>query len=215
MTFGGSSSSNTLPHTHNQALASDGGQLSQTLTDMNGVTLYSLITDNSADIATNTADIATNTADIATNTADIAALNGVPSGVILMWSGSIVSIPAGWNLCDGTAGTVNLTNRFVRSGTSIGSTGGADTVTLTSAQSGLVAHNHGISDPGHFHSLTGSGGGSSVVIISRVTAPQANASISTTSKTTGITINNSSSSSAASSHDNMPSYYELAYIQKS
>lgn len=44
MSFGGSSTSVTLPHTHNQTLAGDGGQLSQVLTDMNGVTLYSLIT---------------------------------------------------------------------------------------------------------------------------------------------------------------------------
>ena len=40
---GGSSTPETLSHTHNQTLAGDGGQLSQTLTDMNGVTLYSLI----------------------------------------------------------------------------------------------------------------------------------------------------------------------------
>ena len=44
MTFGGSTSSATLPHTHNQTLVNDGGQLSTTLTDMGGVTLYSLIT---------------------------------------------------------------------------------------------------------------------------------------------------------------------------
>ena len=68
MAFGGSSSSATLPHTHNQTLANDGGQLSQTLTDMNGVTLYSLIT-GAVDPQT-----AINTADIATNTAAIAAL---------------------------------------------------------------------------------------------------------------------------------------------
>jgi len=44
LTFGGSVSVNTLPHTHNQTLQDDGGQLSTTLTDMGGVTLYSLIT---------------------------------------------------------------------------------------------------------------------------------------------------------------------------
>lgn len=44
MAFGGSVSVTTLPHTHNQSLTDDGGQLSETLTDMNGVTLYSLIT---------------------------------------------------------------------------------------------------------------------------------------------------------------------------
>ena len=65
MTFGGSTSSNTLPHTHNQSLTNDGGELSTTLTDMGGVTLYSLITDNTAAVAANTANIATNTASIA------------------------------------------------------------------------------------------------------------------------------------------------------
>jgi len=40
---GGSSTPETLAHTHNIALPNDGGQLSETLTDMNGVTLFSLI----------------------------------------------------------------------------------------------------------------------------------------------------------------------------
>lgn len=82
MSFGGSSSSATLPHTHNQTLANDGGQLSQTLTDMNGVTLYSLITGavdpqtaiNTGNIATNTTNIATNTSNIATNVTAISGL---------------------------------------------------------------------------------------------------------------------------------------------
>ena len=45
MAFGGGSSGSAAltAHTHNQTLAGDGGQLSETLTDMNGVTLYSLI----------------------------------------------------------------------------------------------------------------------------------------------------------------------------
>jgi|TARA_R110002096_G_scaffold1813_2_gene9492 hypothetical protein len=80
MSFGGSSSSFTLPHTHNQTLANDGGTLSQTLTDMGAVTLFSLIsgaTDpqtaiNTAAIATNAGNIATNTGNIATNAGNIA-----------------------------------------------------------------------------------------------------------------------------------------------
>jgi len=68
---GGSSSPETLAHTHNQSLANDGGDLSETLTDMNGVALYSLITDNSAAVAANTANIATNTAAISTIEAGI------------------------------------------------------------------------------------------------------------------------------------------------
>jgi len=74
MSFGGNSSSFTLPHTHNNSLANDGGALSQTLTYMGGVTLYSLITTADPQTATNTAAIATNTTAIGTNTTNIAAL---------------------------------------------------------------------------------------------------------------------------------------------
>lgn len=37
----------------------------------------------------------------------------VPVGGIIMWSGTIATIPANWHLCDGTAGTPDLRNRFV------------------------------------------------------------------------------------------------------
>ncbi|MEM6297076.1 MAG: hypothetical protein AAF740_00130 [Bacteroidota bacterium] len=37
----------------------------------------------------------------------------VPVGGIIMWSGSIATIPANWQLCDGTNGTPNLRGRFV------------------------------------------------------------------------------------------------------
>ena len=39
--------------------------------------------------------------------------NPVPSGSIIMWSGSIGSIPAGYYLCDGNNGTPDLRDRFV------------------------------------------------------------------------------------------------------
>ena len=71
MSFGGSSSSFTLPHTHNNSLSNDGGALSQTLTFMGGVTLYSLITAADPQTAINTAAIGTNTTNIAALTANI------------------------------------------------------------------------------------------------------------------------------------------------
>lgn len=37
----------------------------------------------------------------------------VPTGVIMMWSGAVVDIPAGYGLCDGTNGTPNLVGRFI------------------------------------------------------------------------------------------------------
>ena len=38
---------------------------------------------------------------------------GLPGGVIVMWSGALDRIPAGWALCDGENGTPDLSNRFV------------------------------------------------------------------------------------------------------
>ena len=92
---GGSSTPETLAHTHNAALSGDGGDLSETLTDMNGVALYSLITDNSAAVAA--------------NTAAIAAIAQVPSGLIAIWTGSEASIPAGWTLYNTQAATSSQT----------------------------------------------------------------------------------------------------------
>ena len=55
------------------------------------------------------------------------ATTAVPVGCILMWSGSIGSIPSGYVICDGTNGTPNLRDRFVvGAGTSysVGNNGG-------------------------------------------------------------------------------------------
>jgi len=67
---------------------------------------------------------------------------GVPAGTIVMWSGTLASIPTGWKLCDGTAGTPDLRSRFVRGAppaTNPGATGGSDTHT----HNGLTGVNTG------------------------------------------------------------------------
>jgi hypothetical protein len=54
-------------------------------------------------------------------------VSAVPAGGIIMWSGSIASIPSGYVLCDGTNGTPNLKDSFVvGSGATyaVGNTGG-------------------------------------------------------------------------------------------
>lgn len=79
--------------------------------------------------------------------------NGVaPKGAIIIWSGTIASIPAGWGLCDGTQGTPDLQGRFVvghastdntnvpGGAYSLGNKDGDEFVTLTEAQ--MPAHNH-------------------------------------------------------------------------
>ena len=86
----------------------------------------------------------------------------IPSGVIVMWSGALVNIPAGWVLCDGNNGTPNLLDRFILSvpnnATNPGTTGGANAITLSVAQ--LPAHDHTGSgttstDGTHTHTMPG------------------------------------------------------------
>ncbi|MFM9836904.1 MAG: hypothetical protein ACKVOQ_01500 [Cyclobacteriaceae bacterium] len=71
----------------------------------------------------------------------------VPSGSILMWSGSIASIPSGWVLCNGTNGTPDLRDRFiVGAGNSyaVSNTGGQNSVALSIGE--LPSHNHTFTD---------------------------------------------------------------------
>jgi hypothetical protein len=59
-----------------------------------------------------------------------------PLGIIVIWSGSVGSIPDGWQLCDGTNGTPNLQDRFVvgaGSAYSVDDTGGNSTLNLAHA----------------------------------------------------------------------------------
>lgn len=79
-------------------------------------------------------------------------------GEVKMWHGAVANIAtvwgAGWQLADGTNGTADLRDRFiVGAGASYGvsTIGGEATNTLTTAQ--LPAHNHGVNDPGHIHSI--------------------------------------------------------------
>lgn len=64
--------------------------------------------------------------------------SGVPSGCILIWTGTIASIPAGYVICDGNNSSPNLLTRFVEgvatAATNPGSTGGATSKTTAGHQ---------------------------------------------------------------------------------
>jgi hypothetical protein len=131
------------------------------------------------------------------------------SGMIMMWSGSIASIPSGWLLCNGSNGTPDLRNRFVVGAGStyaVGATGG-------SADAIVVSHTHTINDSGHTHELqTWTGGAARNP--GRADAydnNNFNGKAITDSATTGITINSTGSSG---NNANLPPYYALAYIMK-
>lgn len=77
----------------------------------------------------------------------------LPRGVIVMWSGTVVSIPAGWHLCDGTAGTPDLRNKFIvgaGDSYSLGAIGGNNSVTPTITVGASGGHTHS-SDGAHKH----------------------------------------------------------------
>lgn len=97
-------------------------------------------------------------------TALVAELNAaIPVGMIMLWHGSVASIPAGWALCNGSNGTIDLRDRFVVGAGNAyapAATGGAGTVTLAAAN--MPSHNHGINDPGHAHSVYDPGHGHGV-----------------------------------------------------
>jgi len=76
----------------------------------------------------------------------------IPAGLIVMWSGLLVNIPSGWALCDGTAGTPDLRDRFVRgaaAGADPGATGGAATHTHAGHSNHVVTQpsNHVVTQP--------------------------------------------------------------------
>lgn len=70
------------------------------------------------------------------------AFNGIPRGGIIMWSGAVDAVPAGWALCNGQNGTPNLMDRFIvgaGQGYPKDSTGGVATI----SQDASSAPNHG------------------------------------------------------------------------
>jgi microcystin-dependent protein len=138
--------------------------------------------------------------------------------MIIMWSGTIATIPSGWALCDGSSGTPDLRNRFII-GANADDAGVAKTnVTGSATQTGgskdaiVVSHTHTatVTDPGHTHTYRGvqapSGGG---------TPPRE--SVATTRTTsvafTGITVSISTEGSSGT-NQNLPPYFALAYIMK-
>jgi len=70
-----------------------------------------------------------------------------------MWGGSVASIPAEWQLCDGTNGTVDLRNKFVVAAGdtyAVDDSAGSDSVVL--AENQMPSHTHTIGN--HTHSVS-------------------------------------------------------------
>ena len=139
----------------------------------------------------------------------------IPAGIVLLWSGSVATIPVGWALCDGSGGTPDLRDKFVvgaGSSYAVGAAGGTKDAVV-------VSHTHTatVTDPGHSHTVpqtvyveTGSG---NFVGGSNGSTPEGSVNPTSTTSTTGITVANSTEG-VSGTNANLPPYYALAYIIK-
>lgn len=155
---------------------------------------------------------------------------GFPSGGIIMWSGSVASIPSGWLLCNGSSGTPDLRDRFIVGAGStyaVGATGG-------SANAVVVAHTHTYSGNtgsagSHRHGLNANTGGTIKILGTQTSKvggiDNQNSEVwqysyngynimeeagSHTHSFSGTTSSNGSSGTNA----NLPPYYALCFIMK-
>ncbi len=148
----------------------------------------------------------------------------MPLGMIVAYGGT--QAPAGWTVCDGrahgssalqtligSANTPDLRDRFVVGAKATdggapgggsynrGDTGGAESVTLTAAQSGLPGHSHGTSGGGR---VVANGTGATDAFLTPAGSGYIMADISQTGPW-----------NASQAHENRPPYYALVYIIKS
>ncbi len=160
-------------------------------------------------------------------------LDVLSAGIIVMWSGSIATIPAAYNFCNGANGTPDLRDKFIVG--AIQDNAGVAKTNITGAltQSGGAAfHSHPITDPQHFHTeyghthnFTGSGHQHSLYVTydnyvgdtyARISSSSTYTGYaqgttdtgyaSTATVSTGISINNSTVVSVP--------YFSLAFIRK-
>jgi hypothetical protein len=136
---------------------------------------------------------------------------GTPQGGIIMWSGSIDSIPSGWALCDGTNGTPDLRNRFVIAAGGnydVGATGDGSIPSHTHAFSATTnstgSHRHAIPYTTEMGYKYGTQRDTGDQYVSRSTW-DAGAHAHTVSGTTGA---------HGAGTQNIAVYYALAYIMK-
>jgi hypothetical protein len=166
---------------------------------------------------TPTASAGTSTTQIASTAFVATAVSAaIPSGGIIIWSGSAAAIPTGWVLCNGSNSTPDLRDRFVvgvGSTYSVGNTGG-------SANAIAVSHTHTasstVTDPGHNHtSGTTAYAGTTVLQAGAQGGSAPNGSVQVISATTGITVATTVNSAGSSgTNANLPPYYALCYIMK-
>jgi len=110
----------------------------------------------------------------------------LPTGIIVIWAGAIVDVPAGFAICDGNNGTPDLRNRFIV---------GAGDAYAVDEIGGSILHKHDFTSDPHYHTMPGGFGYQAGTIISSTTSDEV-----ATGETTDA--------------NGLPPYFALAYIMK-
>lgn len=177
-------------------------------------------------ISTTSGNISTSTGVVtasgfSTNTATTNVSGPVPRGGIIMWSGSIATIPTGWALCNGANGTPNLQDKFI--------VGAGSATYPVNATGGEATHALSIAEmPSHDHlGFTGTDGVHTHVYNDQtVNREDVNGSNFNNQGINGVPDNARTTAAGGShnhtiplqgsgtAHENRPPYFALAYIMK-
>jgi len=129
--------------------------------------------------------------------------DSLPIGSIVIWSGTVASIPTGWQLCDGTNGTPDLRDRFL-----VGASQDSGGLSMTNVSGSLTKiggeakHTLTITEmPAHSHSYNkaipgGEWGGDDG------------------HQSTGHIVENTGLTGGGQPHNILPPYYALCFIMK-
>lgn len=133
-------------------------------------------------------------------------------GMVGLWLGTVASIPNNWQVCDGTNGTVDMRDKFIKVPTDLstnGATGGSNThthtgVTHTHTASGTHSHSGSTGGPQQTTGRNGSNSGTKFANIGHT---------HTLTSVSSVTATYQNGTSTPGSVDNQPAYLTVAYIQ--
>ena len=185
-----------------------------------------------------TAGSGTNTTQVASTAFVQTALSAAfTTGMIMMWSGTIATIPTGWVLCNGSNSTPDLRNKFIigahsdTAGVAYSTVTGSNTTTGGTKDAIVVSHTHTATTASA--SLTGtiagisesfaSGGGTASGVFTKTTGNTVGSTPveNDSGDGGGVTFDAShthtlttDSAGSSGTNQNLPPYYALAFIMK-